>query len=140
MEELKALIGMVNQLPQLALWVLVGFWAYKVICVGSIYGVIRFIVGSFVKWKSAPIQYVFKNKTLDEDVLHELEIQVSRLSQVRAHNYYNIISRYDVEWLRDAIDQRIAERDRENREKKEGLSTVGSGGASGAAAGQGYFS
>lgn len=41
MEELKLLIEMVSTLPTMAIWVLVGFFAYKVICVGSIYGVIR---------------------------------------------------------------------------------------------------
>lgn len=44
MEELKILVDMVAHLPQTALWVLVGFWAYKVICVGSIYGVLRLAI------------------------------------------------------------------------------------------------
>lgn len=42
--ELKALVDIVQSLPQLALWVAIGFWAYKVIIIGSIYGVIRFCV------------------------------------------------------------------------------------------------
>lgn len=43
-EELKALIAVVNSLPQLALWVAIGFWAYKVIIIGSVYGVIRLAI------------------------------------------------------------------------------------------------
>ncbi len=35
MEELKLLIEMVADLPQMALWVLVGFFVYKVVIVGS---------------------------------------------------------------------------------------------------------
>lgn len=44
MDELKLLIEMVANLPQLATWVLVGFLIYKVSVVGSIYGVIRLLI------------------------------------------------------------------------------------------------
>lgn len=44
MDELKVLIGMVAGLPGLAIWVLVAFYAYKVVVIGSIYGLVRFIV------------------------------------------------------------------------------------------------
>lgn len=118
MEELKALIGMVNQLPQLALWVLIGFWAYKVICVGSIYGIIRFIVDRFVKWRTAPVQYQIKSKTIDADVLHLLELQISRLG---GEGYYNYIHKNDVKWLQTAIDERFA---KEQEEKRESITTV----------------
>jgi len=43
-DELKELIAVVNSLPQLALWVAVGFWAYKVIIIGSVYGVIKLAI------------------------------------------------------------------------------------------------
>lgn len=49
MEEIKELINLINQLPHLAMWVLVGFWAYKVIVVGSIYGLIKFVVTNIVR-------------------------------------------------------------------------------------------
>ena len=42
LSELQALVELVKTLPHLALWVAIGFWAYKVIIIGSIYGVIRF--------------------------------------------------------------------------------------------------
>lgn len=41
MEELKLLIEMVSDLPAMAIWVLVGFFVYKVVIVGSVYGVIK---------------------------------------------------------------------------------------------------
>ena len=44
MDELKLLISMVADLPSLAVWVLVGYLAYKVAVVGSIYGVIRLLI------------------------------------------------------------------------------------------------
>ena len=44
MEELKLLISMVNDLPALATWVLVGYLIYKITVIGSIYGVIRLLI------------------------------------------------------------------------------------------------
>lgn len=41
MEELQLLVNMVANLPSMALWVLAGFFAYKTIIIGSIYGVTR---------------------------------------------------------------------------------------------------
>ena len=41
MEELKILVGMVSELPTMAIWVIIFYFIYKVIIVGSIYGVIK---------------------------------------------------------------------------------------------------
>jgi hypothetical protein len=41
MEELKILVEMVAGLPTMAIWVLVGFFVYKVVVVGSVFGVLR---------------------------------------------------------------------------------------------------
>jgi len=41
MEELKVLVGMVAELPSMALWVIGGYFLYKIIIIGSIYGVIK---------------------------------------------------------------------------------------------------
>ncbi len=42
MEELKILVQMVADLPNTAIWVLLGYFTYKVFVVGSVYGVIRY--------------------------------------------------------------------------------------------------
>ena len=44
MEELKILVGMVADLPDLAIAVILAFFAYKMFIVGSIYGVIKLTV------------------------------------------------------------------------------------------------
>lgn len=49
MEELRLLVEMVADLPHMALWVIAAFFAYKVIVVGSIYRVIRFIASGIFK-------------------------------------------------------------------------------------------
>lgn len=102
MEELKILIGMVNQLPALALWVLVGFWAYKVICVGSIYGIIRFIVDKIHSYKTKPIDYKIKSRTVNAEVLHKLEVQIERLA---GGGYYSMIGEKEVTWLKEKLDE-----------------------------------
>lgn len=108
MEELKLLIEMVAGLPAMAMWVLVGFFAYKVVVIGSIYGLIRYVTGQLFDWlKSKP-----GNATTQIDDIcitgakSELIAQIHRL---RAHSSYVHIS--DVGWLRQAIDDKI-EKDR----------------------------
>ena len=54
MDELKLLIEMVANLPQMAIWVLVAFWAYKVVVIGSIYGVIRLAIVKLHDWLTTP--------------------------------------------------------------------------------------
>ncbi len=54
MEDLKMLIGMVKDLPALAIWVLVLYFLYKVFIVGSIYGVIRLAINRMHSWKTKP--------------------------------------------------------------------------------------
>lgn len=50
MEELKELIDLISKLPELAIWVLVAFWVYKVIVIGSIFGIIKLGIVSFRDW------------------------------------------------------------------------------------------
>lgn len=121
MEELQVIVEMVAKLPQTALWVLIGFWAYKVMIVGSIYGVIRFVV-------SKAHDYLVQRKVIPPEV-KQIEVRVlvdgicianavdPLLAQLRRligmntgiHSHY--VHRQSVDWLRDAIDEKL-ERDR----------------------------
>ena len=47
MEELRELIELISKLPTLAVWVLVAFWIYKVIVIGSVYGLIKLFIIKF---------------------------------------------------------------------------------------------
>lgn len=119
MEELKLLIGMVTDLPQMALWVLVGYLAYKLAVVGSIYGTIRFAIDKLhsykIKQKELP---AFNREVALEDTLNGLVIssdQTMRLliAQLRrlAGKGTNINTPYihtqSVAWLREAIDAKL---------------------------------
>lgn len=43
-DALKELIGLVKELPEFALWILLGYLLYKLFVVGSIYGIIRLAI------------------------------------------------------------------------------------------------
>lgn len=114
MDELKLLIEMVANLPGLALWVLVIFFAYKVIVVGSIYGVIRFGIEKLHSWLTTP-----RSKIVTVDIQGEIErvcitkqgahtgllTQLDRIRGVSTGSAY--IHESDVRWLRDAIDAKL---------------------------------
>lgn len=108
MDELKLLIEMVSNLPSLAVWVLVGYLVYKVVVVGSIYGIIRL---GIEKWHSVLIQR--KNGDLKAaldgvvigDSMNALMAQMRRLPSKSGSTY---IHNRSVDWLREAIDAKEA--------------------------------
>lgn len=109
MEELQTLITMIEKLPALALWVLIGFWAYKVLIVGSIYGLIRFIVA-----KAHDVLVMRRTKVIDvrpmldevsiTNALEPLIVEIKRLRGARANGSTLYIHKSGVEFLRDALD------------------------------------
>ena len=120
MEELKLLIDMVSNLPAMAMWVLVGFFAYKVVIIGSIYGVIRFVCGRLFdfleKKKAREVEYKEIRPMLDGLCIRATtDSLIAQLHRVRGRGL-SISSEYihqqSVDWLRDAIDKKI-ERDQQ---------------------------
>lgn len=115
MEELKLLIEMVAQLPAMALWVLVGFYAYKVVIIGSVYGVIRYVTGRLFDWlqqrKAREVEYKEIRPMLDgmcvRDTTDRLIAQIHRLRGKGVGIKTDYIHGQSVDWLRDAIDQKI---------------------------------
>jgi len=111
MDELKLLIEMVANLPSMALWVLVGFWAYKVICIGSIYGVIRLAITKAHDWLSNPRSKEIRPLLEGLVISGEMEELIRQLKRIR-NKGFNSNSSYihgsDVEWLSQAIDEKIA--------------------------------
>ena len=113
MEELKLLITMVADLPSLAIWVLVAFYAYKVAIIGSIYGVIRFAIDRLHSWLTTPkhtlntvdITAVINGLTITQDGSHAgLIAQLERLRGKGVGIDSNYIHQASVKWLREAID------------------------------------
>jgi hypothetical protein len=115
MEELKILVGMVADLPQMALWVVALFFAYKVTIVGSIFGVLRLLILKVHSWATTPRENVV-TEVRDSDV-DRLTIRdaypelINQIERIRGIGVRDRSSRYvhvrDVEWLRDAISEKL---------------------------------
>ena len=103
MEELRLLIDMVANLPTLAVWVLVGYLAYKVAVVGSIYGVIRLLIVKFHDWATKPktVNLKIGAKAIDESTAEALNAQIARV----CGGQYCHMS--DVQMLREALDEKL---------------------------------
>jgi len=118
MEELETLVKLVANLPQMALWVAIGFWAYKVVVVGSVYGVIRFTVAKLhdymVQRKVIPpeVKTVEVRAMLDGLCIGgQVEPLIKQLHRVAGRGLTvpsEYIHRDSVTWLREAIDAKIA--------------------------------
>lgn len=102
MEELKMLVEMVSNLPQMAVWVLVGFYVYKVVVVGSIYGVVRFVTVA-VKEIMVREKVVRHEAKLGRNLLNSTveALLVEQIQRIPSSIY---IHTSDVDDLRKAID------------------------------------
>lgn len=115
MEELRLLVDMVAHLPQMALWVIALFFAYKVCIIGSIYGVIRFCVEKLHLWAMKPKHELKEIRPMLDGVCISrdgtVDALIAQLYRLRGKGL-GIESEYihtrSVDWLREAIDDRIA--------------------------------
>jgi hypothetical protein len=103
-EELKELIAVIGTLPQLALWVAVGFWAYKVIIIGSIYGVIWLAINkayaAFTRPKQEEVQI-----TIDGIVYGESRARlIGILRSIGAGPYESTAF---LDWLQEAVETKL---------------------------------
>ena len=113
MEELQAIIEMISKLPQTALWVLVGFWTYKVVVIGSIYGVIRFAIEKAHSWATTPKESLIKVRPMLERItitgnLDQLIGQISRICGKGTSIGSTYIHDRSIQWLKEAIDEKEA--------------------------------
>lgn len=114
MEALQLLVEMVKELPDMAVWVILAFFFYKAIIVGSIYGVIKHVatkIHDAVVAKKREVKEVDVNAILNgmtiTDELDGLIFQISRIKGARSTTG-KFIHRCDIEWLTEAIDEKLA--------------------------------
>lgn len=113
MEELKILVEMVAGLPAMATWMLACFFAYKVIVIGSIYGVVKYVCSELFGWlklRSSQPKLSDAKDELDACCISQasplLLLQIQRLKGIKSGGSL-YIQQADVEWLRQAIDEKI---------------------------------
>lgn len=120
MEELKLLIEMVSNLPTMAIWVLIGFYSYKVICIGSIYGVIRLAISKAHDVIIAKkVEYKEVRPMLDGIcITGTTDNLIAQLHRLRGRGT-GIKSEYihwqSIDWLRQAIDEKIQRDNEKNK-------------------------
>jgi hypothetical protein len=102
MEELKEIVNIIATLPQIALWVMIGFWAYKVIVVGSVYGVIRLAITKGYEIFTKPKDFDINGICVSHSVADEIKFEISRAINF-SKSYLNSA---DARWLREAIDEK----------------------------------
>lgn len=102
MDELKVLIEMLAGLPHTVLWVLVGYLIYKLVLLGSIYGVLRLLIEKAHDWLTRPkvVQWDLEGISIDPGVGRELMFQLRRLGGVGL----KYLHASDVQRLRTAVD------------------------------------
>jgi hypothetical protein len=110
MEEIKMLVDMVAHLPEMALWVIAAFWAYKVVVIGSIYGVIKLAINKAHSWLTTPkYKLVELRHEIDGICLDcgpQILAQLRRL--IRKDQGLNFLHGSEADWLREAIDEKVA--------------------------------
>lgn len=115
MEELKLIIETVANLPTLTVWVLCGYLLYKIIVIGSIYGVVRLAISKLHDW-AVQKQKRGEDITLTLDGMQfdtvssksQLLTQLQRLCFIgrpAEHSSGQVYSEYGVRYLREAIDK-----------------------------------
>lgn len=109
MEEIKELVEIIAKLPQFALWVLVAFWCYKVICVGTLYGVIRLAIVKTHNWLVTPERKIVQiEDRLKEICVTSADSLLVQITRIRRRPEQMYIRAEDVQWLSIAIDEKLA--------------------------------
>lgn len=118
MDELKVLIEMLAGLPNTILWVLVGYLIYKLVILGSIYGVLRLLIEKAHDWLTRPkvVQWDLEGVTMGMNTKSAIAEQISRLGQRSFGQGY--VHFEDVERLRKALDMLLVQERQEAEQKK----------------------
>ena len=109
MEELKLLVEMVANLPSMAMWVIAFFFVYKVVVIGSIYGLIRFAIDKMHSWLTG-VGVKQMRPMIDRICItgneDDFATQLKRLRGKGSNIGSEYVHKCSVEWLRDAIDEK----------------------------------
>ena len=118
MEELKILIEMVSELPQMAIWVLVLFFCYKTVVIGSVFGIVRMLIVKIHGWaitpkhelKTVEIRPELEGMSISGNrsellaLIHRMRVHCNSSSRGIDTEY---IHSYHTDWLSKAIDRQI---------------------------------
>lgn len=114
MEELKILIEMVSDLPQMAIWVLVLFFCYKTVVIGSVFGLVRLFIVKSHSWLITPkTDLKIVKVAYDVDGIHIMGGIGGLAGQLRrVPGCSSGLHSGELDWLADAISDKL-KKDRE---------------------------
>ena len=134
METLEAIITIVKDLPDTALWALILYFVYKALIVGSIFGVIRFALKKGLE--AIKVMKIAEQDNLHDNAIKELEARNEDFKMTRAklnseieglcidgcesglvdqfkrltHDGYTYIFDQDVNYLKKLLDENLPKR------------------------------
>lgn len=107
-EALKEIVGIIKDLPEMALWILSGYFFYKLFIVGSVYGVIRLAIIKIHDYMVRPKEEI-KKITLSEKFItsdkayDEFLLLIDSLLAAQNSKY---VHSSGVRWLKDAVKEK----------------------------------
>lgn len=119
MEALGLLIEMVKDLPDMALYLVMAYFAYKTLIIGSIYGLIRFIVAKIHAAYVTPRDQIIKD-TVFYDTVAKMTLTKEGRDKLLTMLRGTVSSKYghlygaDIDWIEEAIQEK------KDREAKNG--------------------
>ena len=118
MDELKLLIEMVADLPQMALWVLIGFFIYKCVVIGSIYGVLRLLINRLHSWLTTPREKLIQSKKMIDDIVCLVDPD-DVINELRRVSPSGTVHPHHLRWIREAISEKKSRESAAEREMEE---------------------
>lgn len=136
MEELKMLVEMLAETPKAVLWVAAGFMVYKLAVMGSIVGSLlaafKLAVTKYHDYKTTPQTELVRKDSVIRSLVISAEFdylvdQLERLKSVRSFSSsryqestrrHNYIHDSDIDWLREAIDAKLVEDQKNPKNEK----------------------
>lgn len=116
MNELKILIDALAELPDLAIWAVVLFFIYKVFIAGSIISLLALVAKRLFDWlsvrKNPPPFFEtvkFRDQVRKITISDHSDLLLRQLKRIQGKRSYssNYIHEGDIDWLKEAIDEKL---------------------------------
>jgi len=111
-EDFNILIESIARLPDFAAYMVAFFFVYKVVIIGSVYGLIRYLgmrLFNYLEYRK--VEYKEIRPMLDGMCIKaETDKLIAQLYRLRGVSYttdLRFIHANDIDWLREAIDEKL---------------------------------
>jgi hypothetical protein len=112
--EAKELIDLILKLPHMALWILTGVLFYKVVIIGSWFGIARLLIERGYSILTKPREFQVLGLTLTAEVGEDLKFALLNIPTSGKYIYAA-----DVQWLRQAIAEKREAEKKAAKEREE---------------------